>query len=846
MAFDLETATPVSSGFDISTAKPVEDSAMFPRVASSDHPKSGLPTATNPEYARSEFGKGVADLASFPFMTVDLVNKALKYIGLPMSDRPFGGSQDVRELVEKGLMTKEYQPTGMLQKILGGASRFVGASAVPSAATIGAAARPLSALTAEAFAAAEGGAGAEIGKEIGQKIGGRPGEVLGSMAGGIAGTITGGATPILADKLRSVIGPNVNKQALGAAANTMAAREVGGALNANPSSVPNMGQATATQDALAKLGSPGFNPTLAQASGAPAITSLEGNIARSNPEQLGKYAQNFAQNEGVIGRAVENTFPAGSSLARSADTTLRGTSSRLDDLMAKIEETQAQAASSVRGAPQQDVGAKLQMLRDTAQNVARGEKNSRITDLYATAEKAGVKENLVGEAELLKKLRDADANEFTKMPPLFGEVIRKYMPGDKVPVFANYSSFEELHSLYRATNSQLIAANRAGNKTQEYFLMQLKNSLGERLASFESKGAGEVASKLSDFNQWFSTKYAPAFYEGVGGRMAASNRFGDVIKPESVVGKFFTPSGIDDFNLVYQGNKDAQQALKDGVLGLFKDAAIKDGRIDLGAAQRFLRSNQETLAKVPDIAATLKNATTLNEGLVARATRLQEAQSNLDKTLLSKIAGEPDNAKVIQKALADPVYLRQLVATARTPSAQKAVARGIVDGIPEAAQKAGSNPLAFVLSNESKLRPALDRLDPKHFDNLLTIATARTIQGRVTPPKYGENLAVTDVVEKLTGSTPRTIWAQSANTAAGRQSSVTAVLHLLTRFAIKKTEQRADDLLKAVIYNPPLAAEMAKAAKMPFSIAESNKLADHLRNAGIRITVEASQPSQQQ
>lgn len=837
------------------------DTPLFPRVVSAAAPKGE--TGTFGQYVGQEAVKGVMDTptmilkglaeASGPGAVLRLLPYAYKALGMPEgSGERIPNFSDLVDRARKGyeelIGVTNLKPADTAQKLLGAGARFAGASVVPSAVTVAKAARPLTALSAEAMASIEGGAaasvGGDVGADIGKRVGGPTGETIGRAAGdiigGVAGSITGAATPIALDKLRAVVAPNFSKNALGASANALAAKELGGALNVNPSTQANLAQAESVKDALAKLGAGEFKPTLAQASGAPAIASLEHNVARSMPEELGKYSQVHAQNEQVIRAATEMAFPGGGNISRAVDVSLRKTSSALDDLLSRIETTRENLAAALPGAAQQFSGEKLQILRDQAQKVARAEKNSRIKDLYSMAKRAGVKENLVGEAELLKKLRDADVNEFQKMPPLFGEVIRKYMPGDKVPVFVNYSSFEELHSLYRATNSQLISANRAGNRTQEYFLMQLKNSLGERLAAFETKGQGDVAAKLTEFNQWFSTKYAPAFYEGVGGRMAAINRFGEIVKPETVVSKFFTPSGIDDFNLLYQGNAEAQRALSDGVIGLFKDAAIREGYIDQGAAQRFMRANKETLDKLPDISGALKTTTAINDALAARAGRLSEAQSALDKTTLAKIANEPDNAKVAQKALADPGYLRQLIASSRDERTRKATARAIVYAVPEAAQKAGMDPLAFVLSNEAALRPALDKLDLKHFENLLTIATAKTIQRRATPPLHGEPLSITGMAENITGSSPRTIWAQSANTAAGRQSAVTAALHLLSRFLIKKTEDRTDDLLKAVIYDPALAAEMAKASKMPFNIAESNRLSEHLINAGIRVSVFAS------
>src|SRR3990167_7201478 len=139
----------------------------------------------------------------------------------------------------------------------------------------------------------------------------------------------------------------------------------------------------------------------------------------------------------------------------------------------------------------------------------------------------------------------------------------------------------------------------------------------------------------------------------------------------------------------------------------------------------------------------------------------------------------------------------------------------------------------------------MDKLGPNHFDNLKTIASAQTIQGRVSHPTHVEALSITGMAEGLTGSTPRTIWAQAANTVNNRQSPISGALFLLSRFLIKRTEDSTDNLLKGIIYHPELAAEMAKASKMKFSVGESNRLAEHLANAGIRIMVNSvQQPSQ--
>ena len=165
----------------------------------------------------------------------------------------------------------------------------------------------------------------------------------------------------------------------------------------------------------------------------------------------------------------------------------------------------------------------------------------------------------------------------------------------------------------------------------------------------------------------------------------------------------------------------------------------------------------------------------------------------------------------------------------------------VADGVPDAAAKAGMEPLQFVVANEATLRPTLNRLGEKHFDNLKTIAGGETIIGRTVPPKHAEVSPAIGAVEAITGSSPRTLYSQSANAAAGRQSYVSAGLHLLSRFGIKTSEERVADIMREIIYNPELAKRLSDAAKQPVTSAASNRIRDHLINAGIRVGATANQ-----
>lgn len=744
-------------------------------------------------------------------------------------------------------MNPEMEAPDTLTRYGGKALEFAVTGGPFSARTVAGAAHRLPGAVAEIMSAGLGGVGHELGGDIGVNLGGETGRGIGQLVGSVGGSLAGMATPVTFSKIWSMTAPNISEAGRRASVNALAGKKLGGAMAANPVTGANIAAADDVVSALQQKGAGEFRPTLGQMSGAEGVQSIEGEIARKTPQDLGRYAQRATENRQVVEKAKDIDFPAGGDFRRGADVITRATVKKLDERLDSLTAQQERLASQVSGGAQQATGERLRELRDAAQQTARASRDAKIQDVYATADRLGVSESMDDAVSLVRKLGGDDTNTFQQMPPVFRRVLDeyaqkqptgRYIPPDlmaEAGMNARPASFQEVHSLWRETNSQLATATRVGDTNATYYLEQLKGVLRGKLAKYEQEGQGELSDKFREFNKWFSTKYAPAFYEGVGGRMSATTRFGEAMKPEQVVGKFFTPSGVDDFQLIYGADRNAQNALRDGVLGMFAEKAIKDGRIDQRAAESFMRANTETLNKLPDIRATLGNAAATNEALLERASRLRTAQSEVSKSTVAKIANTEDPASLVQKALTDRRSMMGLIASAKDAPSRRSVLRAIADNIPIAAEKAGLDPLDFVTKNESVLRSALNRLGPQHYDNLKILANAETIMGRAAVPTHAVTPRMTTSVEELTGSSPRTIWAQTANTAAGRQSHTSAVLHLLSRFGIKLAEERADDVLREVIYNPELARDLVRASSQPFSKGASNRISGHLTNAGIRV-----------
>lgn len=849
------------------SAPVVGEEAPAPKAPVWSTPPKGNSTL---DYLINSAKKGVGDFASLPGLIVDAFRGLTK-------------SQFMEEMEKRGLVKPEgeivkggwaglsrsgwdqllgadrdMKAPGTASRLAGKAVEFAVAGGPFSARTIAQAPNVGRALIAEAGSAIGGGVGSELGGDIGEKMGSR---TAGEVVGGVVGGISGLATPTVIDRAASYVAPRLSAAGREQAVQRIADRRLRGALDANPSTQANLRHAEQTTDDINRLALSGesggrtMRPTIGQATGAPGVIDIERGVASGSPEDLGRYAARQGENRAAVDVATGAVFPPGGQVTRGAANTLTRATRALDDRLEAVMRQQEAVAANVRNAPQQIVGQQLQNLRDQAQNIARQAKNARVSDLYATAERLGVRDTMDDVVAVVRGLGQSDEHIYQNMPPVFGKVLREHGKDTKALTgraidpdlmaeagigVSKPVTFKEIHSLWREANSQLAAAQRTGDNNAAYYLSVLKDSLGQKLAKFEEQGFGELSEKFKDFNRWFSTKYAPAFYEGVGGRMNARGRFGDIVKPEDVTAKFFTPSGIDDFNMIVtqlpaEAQATANATLRDGIVGMFREKVVKDGIIDRTAARNFLRSNQETLDKVPDIRAALQDPTRTADALAERAARLSAGQRDLDKSRLAQIAKSDDPDGLIQRALGSQRELMALVSSARDESSRRAVLRAIADGIPQAAERAGMDPLAFLMANQQMIRPVLNRLGPEHFENLRIIAGAETILGRTVQPQHANVQRIIDPIEQATGSSPRTIWSQSVNTTAGRQSGMSAVLHLLSRYGIKMGEERVTDVMREVIYNPELARTLSQAASRPVTNAATNRLRGHLANAGIRV-----------
>lgn len=202
MAFDLASARPVeSSGFDLSTAKPVadvQDVQEEEQKSVRDQINEAI-LSTDAGKTVSEFGaalgRGTTDIVDF--FTTKPVNAALELSGVDAEVPTLTESLSPAtegNFMEDGLAKDAVRSAGELvpAAVTGGAVIKTAASTLPK---IGQASESVAkgvlrqvgnvSLKTEAAAGALSGAGAEGGGELGEELGGATGRVIGEQAGGL-------------------------------------------------------------------------------------------------------------------------------------------------------------------------------------------------------------------------------------------------------------------------------------------------------------------------------------------------------------------------------------------------------------------------------------------------------------------------------------------------------------------------------------------------------------------------------------------------------------------------------------------------------------------------------------
>lgn len=824
--------------------------------------------------------QGITNTISLAGVPTSVVNMGLTGIDLGInkltgakgrhlsSDTPFGGFESTKKGADALFGVKNIpqpkNPEGGESKAneyLGTIAEFTGSSMIPGTGAVAAASRKLgtalvvmlgdissatSAVELKQLGEEHAGSfgltkeqGGEIGKAIGTVVGPGGAQKVGNM---FLKSFNAGAGMLAKQNITGV-----SKDAQSAAANGLLVKEINTAMEHAPDSAANV----ARNIELAKK-VPGWSPTLAQQTNAPGLVAMQREVANKSPEALAKASAADQRNLKAIADFKEGSFPKAA--AGPQFNTKTGRTVTVDPVTdpARIKlNTNKQVLSLEVDKNASDLRALTDKYRRTADNEKIGEQlrtkywearatakavtDQKLGQVYSTANKYGIKEDMTDVRQSISKIVGSDRTTFQDMPPVFAKVLKEYpeapqgsatqaaipkggtrpMYGSRPEPVKSEASFEELHSLYKQANKDWADATAAGNSSKAHYMALVRDQLKAKVDKYNGPQYGDLATEFRQFNEQYG-KYAKTFREGAGGEIAKRTRNGIATDAEDIVSKVILQAGdkkkgVQDFFNVYGNDQKAADLLHDGLLDNFSKTAVKNGQYDPKAAQGWLTKHQSAMKELPELAAKLGDEQKLGSSLVNRQLMLRQQRKVLDRTVLAKVARSDKPEQLVQQALNDPKLMKGLLVGAVTPESKSAIARSIVDVV-------GQRPDAFeyIAANEKTLKPVMDQLGKGHWQNLKDLSELEQIAGRVKAPTQVELSKLQDPLEKTVGTSVKGMLSRLRNLDKPMGvSKEYLVADVGGKWLWKVRSEELARLRESAMFDPDTANLLAKLAKKP-------------------------------
>ena len=796
--------------------------------------------------AGSGFNEGLAQVLGLP---VDLVTRAIRMIpgaGEVMPAHAAGGSESIRTaLNEIGILTGDaaYRDALGREPTTGEAmtarvAEEVGATAPFAAAPLavaragraaprppgrgsaaGNAARaivetasraPGRTTAAEAGLGASAGAGAAVAQQAAP--GDPSAETLGTLAGGLSPAVAARGPAGMAARLASrVVRHNAPE-----AVRRRAEREVADTIRAE---VTPADRAALEEAARLRRDMPGFDPTLAEATGSPSLGAAQRRIeSEASGPALNALAARHAGNAEALRRFAADAAPPGPDnpmlvidVAKRRGETLMG---RVDAALEEVSARRAAAADALPAVDRADRGRAIRDAIEAARKDARAAMSARAEELGINNADASVEFRTL--AENMKELGTARSvfEDTHNLPEVLRQLERmaaaKKGKSRKV-------SFRDLKALRERVGDDLRDAAAAANPSQKKIRMlaTLRSQIDEAIDAVAKDADPALAGNYATFrDEYFRTVIQP-FERGVMFKVRAKDRRRVYRTPdERVAEAFFGPgrqSAARQYQRVFGSNPEALDALADVALDSYRQAAVRDGVINPRLAETWVRRHQAVLDEFPRFAARIQEAGGLNDALLQRQAQLEARRKAVEDSILMRRMrpvdlGVQTPGQAILHALRTPRVMNTLLRSVRgDEAAMAALRRHVWDA-------AADLPADELASFTAEHRRALSRIfPPRHMANLDRIQRARTMIERVPPPQgraaAGES-GVTRLGKRLGTGVPQ---AQSRLFAAtsGRTSYRYIAGDMLARFFQRRSEVQRQALFREALYNPEVAEDLA-------------------------------------
>lgn len=813
----------------------------------------------------------VSTLAGGP---VDAVNAGLSAVGLPMSDKPFMGSRFIREGME-GILPGPQEPTTTTERVVDRIGEELGANLPGLGAGLwlrGTAAlanpvlrglqKSLASTSADKLfkvenaLAASSGTGAGIANEI------APDSALADLTGQLVGAFGPTAAQSLVRRLRSsyrarMHTPNPDELE----------REVGEMIARTLDDQPRtLREGIQVRDAIRET-VPGFDPTTAQTTNAPALISME----RSQMTAPGDFKNLFLSRRAESGEAIKDAFDRIPEIPRGAVS--------IADTQMALRRVLDERIAAARAAADETIalrGGRLsarqagEIIRD---EIARADTEFRLAanQLFDRVDRAGA-------VRLpFRSVADEALEQVTTRPtfqeagdtPAVAQDILRFVDEDAVAqaqargfdaeayrgaVLANAEiSFDDARSL-RTRILKDIREERAGtnNRVRLRKLERLRSRADEMLDQLgESDEFPDAAQAYRDANAFYRDGVR-RLREGAAAevmRVVGGERY--KVPEAEVAERFFQPGarGIaraEDFNAAVT-TPEGRQALADAALNSLAEAATgTDGRLSAKRLARWRRNYREALGQLPKVEAETRSIERAQRALeqhqVSARSNVEEVEKSAAGLMLN---ADPEKAvAAVLKGNRPAQGLRQIRALVSSDrEATNGLRRAVWDYIGQTAE--GAERSLFTeeaLLHPTKLRALMHRhggalralYSEQEMAQLRTVLHASEIAQRSAKPSV---IGGSDTAEKLLNGPPSTVRTWLARTwGAVRPSRTRLAANIIaewwSRTSRQLTEEQLQTFLNRALLDPEYAETLVMNARGVSPEKVTQLIRGHLANLG--------------
>jgi hypothetical protein len=710
---------------------------------------------------------------------------------------------------------------------------------------------PTAAFAGDLTATAGGGVGAGIAEQAAP--GDRVAETIGQVAGSVLPTVALNSPTALAVRGARTLIEKVSP----AAARTRAREQVGSVVGdeLTPTARAGLQEAEALRKDI-----PGFEPSLAEATGSPGLVATQRAIeGRAQGMELERYAGRRDAAEGAVEGFAKARAPAGISGDAAPEFVVDTASGRAERIRGAVdrarERLDAQGRAIAEKAPMGYPAASGEVLRDAYTTLRKDAREQ----MGALANQLGISDSDVSapfaiwRQSLIQEL--TPDTKFTRqakdLPYLRGvlEDMARDAPNGKI-------TFTDVKALRERVSEDILKAQRGSYPGQDQDVRQLVlvkkkvDGLIDDLAQNGTPNDPGLAERYKQFRDTYRTDYIERFDKGAAFKVRERDSRGFYRTEDEEIGKaFWAPgnvSGVRQFNRVFAGDADANQALADVALDSLHRAAVRDGRIEPKRFAEWQRQHADLLGERPDIAKLVANIADAETGVATRQATLDVRAKRIEDAMLTRLLGQVERGtktpeQLIDAALKDPRKMDQLLAATRAkPEAQNALKRHVWD---RAAYMDAGPMLDFIAQN----RPTLMRvMGVPHLSNLERIQRARAMLERVPAPTgsgYEVN-PLKDVESKIGMGVPQ-LASRIFAVESGRTSPRFVAADAFGRFYRSLKRNQAEKLLKEALYDPKVAKDLADLSRMPGQQEKGilGRLGGRLLQIGARAVADEDSPA---